>query len=95
MSAIADPLQPTIIYEPRAEQSKANSFEVSQAPVGLVSGIAPRFSDETAALLRRRLKAASLFLAILLSGALIRNMVVFGPIAPVDLQAMGLLSFFC
>jgi serine/threonine-protein kinase len=94
MSHTADLLQPTIIYEPAAEPSKASSSEVSQSPVGLVAGTAPRFSDETAALIRRRLKAASLLLAILLSGALVRNMLVFGLIAAVDLQAVCLLSLF-
>ena len=94
MSNTADLLQPTVIYQPSTEQSKAGSSEVSQSPVGVVAGAAPLFSDETATLSRRRLKAASLFLAILLSGALVRNMLVLGPIATVNLQAMGLLSLF-
>ena len=38
MSDISDTLQPTIIYEPIAEQSKAGASEVSKLPVGLVAG---------------------------------------------------------
>ena len=75
MSALADTLQPTIIYEPCAERSKASFSEVSKSPVGFVAGAAPRFSDETAALLRRRLKAAALIMATIFGGHFISNFI--------------------
>ncbi len=75
MSAVADTLQPTIIHEPSAERSEGASFGVSQSPVGLIAGSAPRFSDETAALLRRRLKAAALIMATIFGGHLLSNFI--------------------
>ena len=74
MNDTAKDLQATIIFEASPPESKSPAFDVSQAPVGFVSGTAPQFSDETAALLRSRLKAASLILAITLTLAFIRNL---------------------
>ena len=75
MNNTDDP-QPTTIYEPVAELAQTAVAEVSQAAVGFIAGAAPRFSDETAALLRARLKAASLILAVTLGIAFVRNLFV-------------------
>lgn len=74
MNDTAKDLQATIIFEASPPESKSPAIDVSQAPVGFVSGTAPQFSDETATLLRSRLKAASLILAITLTLAFIRNL---------------------
>ncbi len=73
MNDTAKDLQPTMVFGTTPPESQTNAPEVSQAPVGFVSGKAPRFSDETAALLRTRLSAASVILAITLGVAFISN----------------------
>ncbi len=73
MNAPKKDLQPTLAYEDIA-QVQSKTAEVSQAPVGFVSGKGPQFADETAALLRTRLKAAALILAITLGLAFILNL---------------------
>ena len=73
MNAKNTDLQPTLGYEDISEL-QTRTAEGSQPPVGIVSGPAPRFSDETAALLRTRLRAASLILAIALGTAFVRNL---------------------
>jgi len=70
-------LQATIAYRERAQDSRTDAADVAQAPVGVVSGSAPRFADETAALLRTRLTAASLILAIISGLVLIRILTLF------------------
>ena len=67
-------LQPTLAYEDIPQVSRTKATEVSRAPVGFVSGIGPQFADETAALLRTRLKAASLILAITLGTIFVGNL---------------------
>jgi serine/threonine-protein kinase len=74
MNDTAKDLQATIIFEATPREQKSAVADVSQAPVGFVSGTAPQFSDETAALLRSRLMAASLLLAITLTIAFVRNL---------------------
>jgi serine/threonine-protein kinase len=87
-------LQPTIIYGPSTGQPQASSSDAPQLAVGLIAGTAPQFSEETAALLRRRLKAASLILAVVVSIAVVKNMLISGATTTVALQAVGLLSLF-
>lgn len=69
-------MQPTVIYESSASQPGNNSPDVSRAHVGFVAGDRPQFSDETAALLRRRLSAAAWIIAVVLGAAFFGNMVV-------------------
>ena len=87
-------LQPTIIYGPSTGQPQASSSDAPQLAVGLIAGTTPQFSDETTALLRRRLKAASLILAVVVSIAVVKNMLISGATTTVALQAFGLLSLF-
>lgn len=67
-------MQPTVIYDSSASVSRNNSLDVSKANVGFVAGDRPHFSEETAALLHRRLTAASLVMAVVLSAAFIGNL---------------------
>ena len=55
-------------------------MDVSRPKMGFVEGTRPRFSQETAGLLRHRLKAAALILSILLAVAFIGNL--FSAYAP-------------
>ncbi len=87
-------LQPTVIHQPSDEHLKANSYDAPQPPINLVAGTVPQFSDETTALLRRRLKAASLILAVVVSIAVVKNLLISGATTTVALQAVGLLSLF-
>ena len=87
-------LQPTTVYGPSTGQPQASSSDGPHPPIDLVAGTAPRFSDETTALLRRRLKAASLILAVVVSIAVIKNLLLSGATATVALQAAGLLSLY-
>lgn len=52
-----------------------NSLDVSQANVGFVVGDRPKFADETAELLRRRLKAFALAMLVILTAALLGSSV--------------------
>jgi len=65
----AEPLEPTIAYATGDEHASTSSSqtEVSRGKVGLVEGGRRRLSDETAALLRQRLKAVALILSITLA----------------------------
>jgi len=69
-----DPLEPTIDCS-TADQgaTSASRVDVSRAKVGFVEGTKPRLADETATLLRQRLKAVSLVLAITLVVAFVGN----------------------
>jgi len=87
-------LQATAIHQPGDEHLKASSPDAPHPPIDLVAGTSPRFSDETTALLRRRLKAASLILAVVVSIAVIKNLLISGATTTVALQAVGLLSLF-
>ena len=81
----SDALQPTIIHASE-EQTAERSLDVSRAKVGLVEGTRPRFADETATLLRDRLKAASLVLSIILALAFVGNLFVqYAPLVGVRL----------
>src|SRR6516162_1980137 len=67
-------MQPTVNYDSPAPVPTKNSLDVSRANVGFVAGDRPRFSDETAALLRTRLSAAALVLAVVLAAAFVGNL---------------------
>lgn len=60
-----------------------HSQEVSRPNMAFVEGTRPRFSDETAALLRNRLQATALVLAILLAVAFVANL--FADYAPLPI----------
>jgi hypothetical protein len=68
-------MQPTVIYDSSTSTSGQNSADVSRANVGFVAGDRPQFSDETASLLRNRLSAAALVIAVVLGAAFIGNLV--------------------
>lgn len=68
-------MQPTAIYEPSAVEPDEDAFDVSQPHVGFVAGDLPQFSDETAVLLQRRLKAAALVVVSVLGAALIGQLI--------------------
>ena len=70
-----DPLQPTVIYDSSASVPGQNSLDVSRANVGFVAGDRPHFSEETAVLVRSRLSAAALVIAVVLGAAFIGNLV--------------------
>jgi hypothetical protein len=68
-------LQPTVVL-PESKGRTPTSYssaDVSRARVGVVEGSGPRLADETRDLLRARLKAASLVVAIALSLGLIEK----------------------
>jgi eukaryotic-like serine/threonine-protein kinase len=71
-----DAFEPTIIHELSVDAPQTNdtSAEVSRAQVGFVEGNKPRFSDETALLLRNRLKAVAFVFLIVLTAAFFGNM---------------------
>ncbi len=66
---------PTVIFDSSASVPGQNSLDVSRANVGFVAGDRPHFSDETAALVRSRLSAAALVIAVVLAAAFIGNLV--------------------
>lgn len=68
----SDALQPTIVSVKGRHQGK--SLDVSRPKMGIVDGTQPRFADETAALLRDRLKAAAIVLSIMLALAFSGNL---------------------
>jgi eukaryotic-like serine/threonine-protein kinase len=70
-----DNLQATIDYSPLGEASAAgaNPPDVSRAKVGFIEGSRPLLSEETAALLRQRLKAVALVLSITLTMAFVSS----------------------
>lgn len=69
-----DSLQPTVIYESSVSVPGKHSLDVSRANIGFVAGDRPQFSDETAALLRSRLSAAALVIAVVLGAAFVGNL---------------------
>ena len=60
--------------EGRNSAASSSSLDVSRAKIGFLRGHKPRFADETAGLLRKRLKAAALVLSIALALAFIGNL---------------------
>jgi serine/threonine-protein kinase len=80
MSSDADRLQATIAYAEATPQESGPSLDSSHARVALVQGTSPGFADETAALLRGRLKAISLVHAIAFSAAYAGNLVHGAPL---------------
>ncbi len=71
-----DEIQPTIIHpsNPSVSRHDDSSIDASRANVGVVAGGRPRFSDETAGLLRRRLTAAAIALTAVLGLAFVGNL---------------------
>lgn len=70
-----EPMQPTVVFDSSVSVPGRNSLDVSRANVGFVGGDRPQFSDETAALVRGRLSAAALVIAVVLAAAFIGNLV--------------------
>jgi serine/threonine-protein kinase len=70
-------MQPTVVYEPSpaAATSGGSSLDVSRGQVAFAAGERPRFADETAVLLRRRLMAATIAHIIVLGAAFVGNLV--------------------
>lgn len=68
-------MQPTVIFDSAASMPVQNSLDVSRANVGFLAGDRPHFSEETAALLRSRLSAATLVIAVTLAAAFVGNLV--------------------
>lgn len=66
-------LQPTVIFESPTSSASPGSLDVSRAHIGFVAGNRPQFSDETATLLRGRLSAASLIMALVMGTAFLGN----------------------
>lgn len=69
-----DSMQPTVIYDSSASLPGPNSVDVSRANVGLVAGVRPHYSDETAELLRGRLSAAAVVFTVVLGVAFLGNL---------------------
>ncbi|MGD0516098.1 MAG: serine/threonine-protein kinase [Thermoguttaceae bacterium] len=67
-------------------------MDVSRPKMGFVEGTRPRFSQETAGLLRHRLKAAALAISILLAAAFIGNL--FSGYAPLTVVRVLILFAF-
>ena len=69
--------EPTIIYDSATGSSVvgSESVDVSKANVGFVEGDRPKFTDETASLLRSRLTAATLALTVILAAAFVGSLV--------------------
>jgi serine/threonine-protein kinase len=68
-------LEPTIVSKSVSSATGA-SADVSRADVGFVVGSRPKFADETADLLRRRLTAATLALGAALAAALLGSLII-------------------
>ena len=68
-------VQPTVIFDSPTSQHRQSSLDVSRANVGFIAGDRPQFSDETAALLRSRLSAAALVIAVVMGAAYLGNLV--------------------
>lgn len=70
--------QPTIVSTSAAAAGDAadvSRADVSRADVGFVVGSRPKFADETAELLRRRLTAVTLALVVILVAALVGSLI--------------------
>ena len=75
--ADTDWTQPTIVHDSQPDLGATTyTPEVSQAHVGFVAADQPKFSDETAALLRNRLRAAAFILSVILTASFLGNLVV-------------------
>lgn len=69
-------MDPTIISNPGSSLDSGNaSADLSRANVGFIAGSRPRFADETAELLRTRLRAAALALTVILAIAFVGNLI--------------------
>jgi serine/threonine-protein kinase len=68
-----DEFEPTIVSH-SAMSAAGASADVSRADVGFVVGSRPKFADETADLLRRRLTAATLVLGVALTAAFLGSL---------------------
>ena len=68
-------IDPTIVSSPAGSAAGA-SADVSRANVGFVVGSRPKFADETADLLRRRLTAATLALGAALTAAFLGSLII-------------------
>lgn len=77
MTMESNDIQPTIVHESSSPVPNATegSIDVSRANVGVVAGGRPKFNDETADLLRRRLTAAALAMTVVLGVAFLGNLV--------------------
>jgi serine/threonine-protein kinase len=82
------------VYEERfpVTSERANEVNADRDPVGFVGTDTPRFADETAALLRRRLMAAALILSSVLVVAFVGNLLL-GNIPLIGLRVTVLLVF--
>lgn len=71
-----DSIQPTLICPPNASavSRSQGSLDVSRGHVGFVAGDRPLFTDETSALLRNRLTAATSVIAVVLATAFAGNL---------------------
>ncbi len=69
-----DRFEPTIVSNSEASALGA-SADVSRADAGFVVGSRPKFADETADLLRRRLTALTLALAVVLAAAFVGSLI--------------------
>ncbi|HEV3344589.1 MAG TPA: serine/threonine-protein kinase [Pirellulales bacterium] len=77
--ALPDSLEATVIYQGvESANGDADSSSLARGPVGLVEGTSPDFADETALLLRARLKAISLVHAVAFGAAFAGNLFVPG-----------------
>ncbi len=69
-------LEPTIVSASTPSQNSMSvSADVSRANIDLVAGGRPKFTEETAELLRTRLTAVTLALAVILVAAFVANLV--------------------
>ena len=74
-----DSLEATVIYQGvESANGDADSASLARGPIGLVEGTSPDFADETALLLRARLKAISLVHAVAFGAAFAGNLFVRG-----------------
>ncbi len=69
-----DRFEPTIVVTSTASAA-GTSADVSRADVGFVVGSRPKFADETAELLRKRLTAVTLALVVIFAGALVGTLI--------------------
>ena len=70
----SDEFDPTLVLSSAGPVTGNTSADVSRADVGFVVGSRPKFADETAELLRGRLRAAALALVVTLAAAFLGNL---------------------
>ncbi|MGE0756261.1 MAG: serine/threonine-protein kinase [Pirellulaceae bacterium] len=68
-----DSTLPTMIFEAPRSGMGPMSRDVSRAHIGFVAGDRPQFSEETAGILRNRLAAAALVIAVVMGAAFLGN----------------------